>query len=429
MRLEFHYDLVCPYAYMASTLVEDLATRTGAELVWKPVLLGGILRAVGAPDVPAQTWGPNKARLGALDIYRQAELHGLPYAMNTHHPVRTLDAMRLLLLASPEQLPQLSHALFEAYHVLGLDLADRDVLARFADSFGLDLAGIDRAQVKQELRERTDEAVQRGIFGVPTFWIQGPEHPQGRAWWGTDRLHLVEAALRGVRSREDAPEDLRRDGATRPVMTGHGRARLELFHDFSSPYSYLGASQARRIASEHGAELVLRPMLLGALFRAVGTPLVPLQAMNATKARYQLQDLHDWAAWWGVPFSFPSTFPLRTVAALRVALVEPAVTPVLYQAAWVHDQDIGQDPVLCTVLDAAGFDGAALIAATQRPEVKAALRENTDLAAQIGACGAPTWRVSGEDRAGAALPEIVIWGQDRLDVVSACLQGWRPGSG
>lgn len=427
--LEFHYDVVCPYAYLASTAVEDLAARAGATLVWKPVLLGGILRAVGAPDVPALTWAANRVRMGALDLYRQAELRGVPFDVNPAHPARSVEAMRLVLLADEPLRPALSHALFEAYHVTGLDISRRDVLQAVAARFGLDLAGIAAPAVKDELRARTEEAVERGMFGVPGFWLRTAEHPEGRLWWGADRMHLVEAALRGEHSRETAAPDLQRDGAV-PARAGPGaRSRLELFHDFSSPFSYLGATQARRIAEEHRAELVLRPMLLGALFQAIGTPIVPLQAMNAAKARYQLTDLHDWARWWGVPFAFPSHFPLRTVTPLRVALVEPAVTPALYEAAWAQDLDIGQDAVLGKVLDAAGFDGQGLIAAAQQPAIKAALRQNTEQAAELGACGAPTWRITGEDAAGAPLPEVVIWGQDRLDLVGACLDGWRPGSG
>ena len=95
---------------------------------------------------------------------------------------------------------------------------------------------------------------------------------------------------------------------------------VEFFHDFSSPFSYLAATQIERIAAEAGASVVYRPMLLGAIFREIGTPNVPLLAMNRNKQQYYSVDLENWARWWGVPLWFLPHFPLRTVTALRVAL-------------------------------------------------------------------------------------------------------------
>lgn len=426
MDLEFHYDVACPYAWLASCAVEDLAARVGARLVWKPVLLGGILRAVGAPDLPASAWSPARATMGALDLHRQAELRGVPFAPNPGHPVRTVDAMRLVVAAREDLRPPLSHALFEALHVLGLDLSERAVLRRYAERFGVPMEAIDRPEVKAELRSRTEQAVARGLFGVPGFWATTSAQPQGRLWWGADRMHLLEAALRGFSCREESPPDLQREGAAdRPPVAPSGRSELEVFHDFSSPFSYLGASQAERIAAHHGALLTWRPMLLGALFRNIGTPDVPLAVMNATRASYTLRDLADWAAWWGVPFRFPDCFPVRTVTALRVSLLDPRAIQPLYRALWAEGRDIGQDEVVRAVLADNGLD-PDLVEAAADPAVKARLRDNTALAESLGACGAPSFRVRTATPGGPPLPDILIWGQDRLDLVGACLDGWRP---
>ncbi len=430
MDLNFYYDVVCPHAYLASLEVEALAERTGATVVWKPVLLGGLLRAVGSPDNPVADRAQARILMDAQDLLRQAALRQVPLGVHPRHPVRSLDAMRLVVSAPPHLVPPLSQALFEAYHVHGRDISDRTVLAELAGRFGLDVDPIHHPAVKQALHDRTDEALAIGAFGVPTFHARVGPDPAGRIWWGADRMHLVEAALVGIGERRQAPPALARDGAIPlPPAHGSGPARVELFHDFSSPFSYLGSTQARRIAESRGAELVLRPMLLGALFRDIGTPDVPIQAMNSVKARYMLTDLQDWARWWGVPFAFPDCFPVRTVTALRVAIVEPLVTPHLYAALWQHNHDIGDPTVLREVLDAGGFEGARLIEQTQDPAVKAALRDNTDTAVAIGACGAPTWRILGDDPTGRPLPEVVVWGQDRLDQVGACVDGWRPWMG
>jgi 2-hydroxychromene-2-carboxylate isomerase len=113
-----------------------------------------------------------------------------------------------------------------------------------------------------------------------------------------------------------------------------------------------------------------------------------------------------------VDFRFPEQFPLRTVAALRVALQDPSTTPHIYRAAWVQGKNIGDDDVLIDVLDAAGFDGVALLAGTQEQAIKQALRDNTEAAITEGACGVPTFTMGKQ----------LWWGQDRLSLVEAALR-------
>jgi 2-hydroxychromene-2-carboxylate isomerase len=185
--IELYYDIVCPYAYLASTQIEALAARAGATLEWKPILLGGVLQKIWAEGVPYMN--PNKARLNLLDLYRWADHWGVPLQMPAGHPRRSVDAMRLLVAAEPAQRPKLTHALYAAYFREGRDIAERSVLAEIG---GAALAArIDEPAVKEELRTRTDEAVARGVFGVPTFIVGG------QLFWGQDRLHFVEKALGG----------------------------------------------------------------------------------------------------------------------------------------------------------------------------------------------------------------------------------------
>ena len=87
--------------------------------------------------------------------------------------------------------------------------------------------------------------------------------------------------------------------------------RLRFFHDFSSPFSYLAATQIEDVAARHGLEVDWCPILLGALFREIGTPDVPLFEMNEAKRRYMGKDLTDWSQRWRVPFRFPDRFPIR----------------------------------------------------------------------------------------------------------------------
>src|SRR5206468_10665680 len=95
-RFTFYYDVVCPYAYLASTQIEAMAARAGAEIEWVPVLLGGVFRAIGAGDRPAEARPPAKARLNLADMQRYAALYDVKLRLHPRHPLRTVEAMRLV---------------------------------------------------------------------------------------------------------------------------------------------------------------------------------------------------------------------------------------------------------------------------------------------------------------------------------------------
>jgi 2-hydroxychromene-2-carboxylate isomerase len=190
---------------------------------------------------------------------------------------------------------------------------------------------------------------------------------------------------------------------------------VDFYYDFSSPYAYLGSTQIERVAAAHGATVRWRPFLLGALFKAIGTPVVPIQATSEPKRRYLQRDVHDWAAYWGVDFAWPSRFPMRTVLPLRLVLAvdearRPALSHAIFRAYWVEDRDIADPAVLAPI---AG-DDAALARAESDPGPKQALIGLTDEAVRAGLCGAPSFVVRGH----------LFWGQDRLQMVDRVLGGW-----
>ncbi len=198
-ELRFYFDVVCPYAYLASTQVERIAAAAGATLAWRPMLLGGLFRLIGtATDAGGRLPMPAaKVRMNALDLDRWARRWQVPLAFPAGHPRRTVDAMRACAAASlrdPAHLPALAHDLFRAYWVFGRDLADRAVLDEIAGRHGLAGAADDEA-AKAALRDATDEAHRAGAFGAPTFVVVrgGKQH----LFWGQDRLHFVEKALAG----------------------------------------------------------------------------------------------------------------------------------------------------------------------------------------------------------------------------------------
>jgi 2-hydroxychromene-2-carboxylate isomerase len=199
MQLVFYYDLVCPYAYLGSTRVAALGERAGVKVEWRPILLGGVFRAIGAPDVPAAQMPAAKLRLNYLDMKRWAAHFGVPLQLHPQHPRRSVEAMRLCHTVDGDHRVRLTHALYRSYFGDNRDLADRNVLAAVCSEVGLDpelaRTGIDAPEVKDALHRATDEAVRDGVFGVPAFIVV--DGAQRTLFWGQDRMHLVEKALRG----------------------------------------------------------------------------------------------------------------------------------------------------------------------------------------------------------------------------------------
>jgi 2-hydroxychromene-2-carboxylate isomerase len=189
-RFTFYYDIVCPYAYLASTQIEAMAARAGAEIEWVPVLLGGIFRAIGQEDVPARAMPPAKQHLNLLDMKRYADYYGVPLQLHPRHPLRSVEVMRLLHTVAGEARVALTKALYRAHFVDNRDISDRAVLREYGD-----ISRLDSPDIKDALRAATTAAVDDGAFGVPSFVVE----QQGRRFlfWGQDRLFFVEKALGG----------------------------------------------------------------------------------------------------------------------------------------------------------------------------------------------------------------------------------------
>jgi len=197
-RLEFFFDCSSPWTYLAFARVQPLVARTGAEMVWKPILVGGVFNAVNREVYDRRAHpDPRKAAYSAKDLQDWATLTGLKIVMPPPvFPVKATAAMRCALAAQEAgKLVEFARACFEAYWAWGEDISQPAVLAGVCKAAGLDgeaiLARAQADAIKDRLRANTDELIARGGFGSPTLFVDGDD-----MYFGNDRLELVEAALR-----------------------------------------------------------------------------------------------------------------------------------------------------------------------------------------------------------------------------------------
>jgi 2-hydroxychromene-2-carboxylate isomerase len=382
--IDLYFDYTCPFAYLASTQVRARAL----DVTWKPILLGGVFKAHGTAQDLSETLGPAKGGHNLEDMQRWARKYGVPLRMPAGHPMRSVEALRATLATKID--PNVIHGFYRAYWVDNRRISERETISDVVTAAGHDgaavLDAIDTAAIKDDLRARTDEAIAKGVFGVPTWIVDG------ELFWGQDRMHFVERAAR------------------------EGGKTLDVYFDFSSPFAYLGCSQVAAIAARTKARVTWHPMVLGGLFKSIGTADVPLFTFPEPKQRHVGKDLERWAAHWGVPYEFPTRFPMRTIDALRVFLALPedrrdAYRDAVFRAYWAEDRDISDASVLAACIGDAEVARVALEAA-KSDAVKTALRSETEAAAARGVFGAPTFVVEGKD---------LYWGQDRLGLVEEAL--------
>jgi 2-hydroxychromene-2-carboxylate isomerase len=193
--LEFFYDFTSPYSYLASTRVEEVARRTGATLRLRPFLLGGVFKATGN-HAPAEL--PPKGKYMLTDLQRWVKRLGVPYRWPVVFPVPSILALRCALAAEKQgKLAPFSQAIFRAVWVEGGDIGKPETVATLASSVGLDGPALVAAAPdhKEALTRQTQEAIDRGAFGAPAFFV-GEE-----MFIGNDRLDFVEEALRAAAGR------------------------------------------------------------------------------------------------------------------------------------------------------------------------------------------------------------------------------------
>ncbi|MBN9583414.1 MAG: 2-hydroxychromene-2-carboxylate isomerase [Afipia sp.] len=202
--IEFFFDCSSPWTYLGFVNIQPLAKEFGAEIAWKPFLVGGVFNTVNktmyetrANPVPA------KQAYMLKDMQDWARLAGVRIKMPPSvFPVNAVKSMRGCIWVQrhhPDKLVPFATAVFEAYWGEDQDISQDEVLTRVCARVGLDaaalFAGIGEQAIKDALKANTDEAIARGVFGSPTIFLDGTD-----MYFGNDRLPLIRDRLLKARA-------------------------------------------------------------------------------------------------------------------------------------------------------------------------------------------------------------------------------------
>ncbi len=195
LPIDFWFDFSCPYAYLAATQRHALARDAQSIVTPQPFLLGGVFRALDQAQNLSTTLSPPKARHNRLDVIRWASWFEVPLATPFKHPNRSVDALRALLATPPEHWDAVIDAFYRLYWVESRDISNLHELRSALLALNLDADSILRlAQsdaIKDDLHQRTQLALEVGVFGAPAFVVNG------QLFWGQDRLPFVVRAAQG----------------------------------------------------------------------------------------------------------------------------------------------------------------------------------------------------------------------------------------
>ncbi|MEE9433675.1 MAG: 2-hydroxychromene-2-carboxylate isomerase [Sphingorhabdus sp.] len=197
-KVTFFFDLSSPWTCLAFHNIRPIITASGAEITWRPILVGGVFNAVNQAVYAAREdmTGP-KARHYAKSLKDWAALADVPMNFpGPHHPLKSVLAMRVCCALEEDQaaLEHFMEAAFAAYFGEAANLDDPAALAEVASAAGFDgaalIAQTQQQAIKDRLRANTEEVIERGGYGSPTIFVDGDD-----MYFGNDQLPLVQAAI------------------------------------------------------------------------------------------------------------------------------------------------------------------------------------------------------------------------------------------
>jgi len=192
-RIEFWFDFGSNYSYLSLMRIEAEAARLGVEVAWRPFLLGPVFKALGWQGSPFLAQ-PEKLRYVWVDMIRQCRKYGLPWTQPSSFPRNAVLPLRVALLEAEQAwLPEFCRRIMLRNFAEDRDIHTVEAVTEVLEAMNLPAATIIEQAVSEDnklrLRRQTDEARQRGVFGAPTFFVDG------EMYWGNDRMDdALEAA-------------------------------------------------------------------------------------------------------------------------------------------------------------------------------------------------------------------------------------------
>jgi 2-hydroxychromene-2-carboxylate isomerase len=190
--IDFYFEFASPYGYLASQKIDRIGARHGREVRWRPMMLGAAFKHTGAQPL---IHTPMKGEYMMRDLPRFARLLDVPFKAPPVMPANSLAASRACVWLEDEDdlAKRLAKAIFAAHWGEGRDIGEPEQVVGIAESIGIDrtrlLEALADPAIKQRLKDRTEAALGRGVFGSPFIFID--DEP----FWGADRLDQVDAWL------------------------------------------------------------------------------------------------------------------------------------------------------------------------------------------------------------------------------------------
>ena len=186
-KIDFYFDISSPYSYLAHTQIRKYEKETGEKINYMPIFLGGLHRLA---DITAPGLNPLKGKYLIKDLKLFADKYKIKYQFNRYFPIKTIQIMRGAIVAGQNDYFQnYIDKFFIAAWIDSLNLNDEKIFEKFLKNMDINYSDfiqkLSDPKIKDELKDRTDTAFKKGIFGAPTFVVNG------KMFWGQDRLEFV----------------------------------------------------------------------------------------------------------------------------------------------------------------------------------------------------------------------------------------------
>ena len=185
--VDFYFDFVSPYSFIAHKLIKRVAQKSSIKIEYRPVLVGGLHNLNG---IKAPAFIPSKARFMIRDCKMVAENNKIKFRFNSYFPIKSLNLMRGVFVSAEDNFKSYYiDKVFDAVWQDGLNMNDQNIIDKILKNLGINPTTFSlrtsSQSIKEQLKRKTNEAYELGIFGAPTFLVNN------KIFWGQDRLEYA----------------------------------------------------------------------------------------------------------------------------------------------------------------------------------------------------------------------------------------------